>query len=659
MGTLQQPPTDSSSIDDPPTDEWHKHTDDHHDNQEHDALYANSEHPKSLTTQDSSVPTITSSESTPSTSNDPAAQPTTQASFDDNGDGIDNPATTSPSSAQLNHESQSPSPEKSPQQQSPQTPTDQQQSKQQSQRQAQKTSDSQLQQQQPQSMQPQAVNNSGTVRSNSISEPQAVSKIFVGGLSWETDEESLRRYFSKVGHVVDCVIMRDRHTGHPRGFGFVTFSDEESATAAASKRHELDGRQVEAKRAVPRNDSGSSTSMMSSGGGSFSTGGINATSGINVSGSMSGGGGGGGGGGSGGSGGGNVVSGSGQSIMGGSGVSLFGRQPSAMTRFNSTDSGGVVSGTGVSANRHHTTRCKVFVGGLPSGCGVEEFRCYFSQFGEVVDAQVMIDHNTGNSRGFGFVTFANEAVVAAVVGHGRSNTDHEILGKCVEVKRAEPKGPPANNQQRNAHRADNSNAGSSVGVGVAGVSIGMGGGPIGPGCVGGGDVGGGIGGIGGPGTVGGGVRGGGRIPVGGGPGGRLAANAGSNGVGPNSAAAAAAAYYSNYPTTLAEQYGAYYSNPHWQQYFAAMGYNYNQYPQGFNPYQQIMQAYANSGGAGGAAVGGGGGGGGVSNGVNMGMNGNVGGVNGSSVGMLFCVMRLVLFVSQTRKKESLLTVVYV
>jgi len=69
-------------------------------------------------------------------------------------------------------------------------------------------------------------------------------KIFVGGLSWETNEESMRSYFEKYGAITDCVIMRDRHTGHPRGFGFVTYADETVAAKVASQRHDLDGRQV-------------------------------------------------------------------------------------------------------------------------------------------------------------------------------------------------------------------------------------------------------------------------------------------------------------------------------------------------------------------------------------------------------------------------------
>ena len=51
---------------------------------------------------------------------------------------------------------------------------------------------------------------------------------------------------------------------------------------------------------------------------------------------------------------------------------------------------------------------KVFVGGIPYSLTKEDFREYFSDFGEVEDSIVMIDKSTGNPRGFGFVTFASE-----------------------------------------------------------------------------------------------------------------------------------------------------------------------------------------------------------------------------------------------------------
>eukprot|EP00741_Cyanophora_paradoxa_P016365 tig00020912_g15800.t2 len=77
-------------------------------------------------------------------------------------------------------------------------------------------------------------------------------KIFLGGLSWETSEETLREYFGRYGEIIDCVIMKDKATGHPRGFGFVTYSDPSVVDTVLNDKHVLDGRQIEAKRAVSK-----------------------------------------------------------------------------------------------------------------------------------------------------------------------------------------------------------------------------------------------------------------------------------------------------------------------------------------------------------------------------------------------------------------------
>ncbi len=50
-------------------------------------------------------------------------------------------------------------------------------------------------------------------------------KLFVGGLSWDTSDDSLRESFSRYGEVTDAKVITDRETGRSRGFGFVTFSE--------------------------------------------------------------------------------------------------------------------------------------------------------------------------------------------------------------------------------------------------------------------------------------------------------------------------------------------------------------------------------------------------------------------------------------------------
>ncbi|KAM7504255.1 hypothetical protein LguiB_003159 [Lonicera macranthoides] len=81
-----------------------------------------------------------------------------------------------------------------------------------------------------------------------------LGKLFIGGISWDTDEDRLKEYFRAYGEVVEAVIMRDRTTGRARGFGFVVFADPGVAERVVMEKHMIDGRTVEAKKAVPRDD---------------------------------------------------------------------------------------------------------------------------------------------------------------------------------------------------------------------------------------------------------------------------------------------------------------------------------------------------------------------------------------------------------------------
>uniref|UniRef100_A0A2I3RW25 RRM domain-containing protein n=1 Tax=Pan troglodytes TaxID=9598 RepID=A0A2I3RW25_PANTR len=82
-------------------------------------------------------------------------------------------------------------------------------------------------------------------------EPEKLRKLFIGGLSFETTDDSLREHFEKWGTLTDCVVMRDPQTKRSRGFGFVTYSCVEEVDAAMC----VDGCAVEPKRAVSREDS--------------------------------------------------------------------------------------------------------------------------------------------------------------------------------------------------------------------------------------------------------------------------------------------------------------------------------------------------------------------------------------------------------------------
>ncbi len=71
-------------------------------------------------------------------------------------------------------------------------------------------------------------------------------KLFVGGLAWATNDESLMKAFEEHGTIEEAKVISDRDTGRSRGFGFVTFETEENAIAAqkAMDGQEMDGRQL-------------------------------------------------------------------------------------------------------------------------------------------------------------------------------------------------------------------------------------------------------------------------------------------------------------------------------------------------------------------------------------------------------------------------------
>ncbi len=79
-------------------------------------------------------------------------------------------------------------------------------------------------------------------------------KLFVGGISWNTGDAELRQAFESFGEVLEATVVTDRQTGRYRGFGFVSFSDDESAAKAMSELDgtELDGRNIRVNEAHDR-----------------------------------------------------------------------------------------------------------------------------------------------------------------------------------------------------------------------------------------------------------------------------------------------------------------------------------------------------------------------------------------------------------------------
>ncbi|GLB33219.1 putative heterogeneous nuclear ribonucleoprotein hrp1 [Lyophyllum shimeji] len=167
------------------------------------------------------------------------------------------------------------------------------------------------------------------------SEMKDEGKMFIGGLNWDTTDETLRDYFSQFGKVDACTIMRDA-AGRSRCFAFLTFEDPASVNAVMVREHFLDGKIIDPKRAIPRQE--------------------------------------------------------------------------------------------------HQRATKLFIGGLAGSVTSESMREFFSQFGKVIDSTVMLDRETGRSKGFGFVSF-EDTNVQPFLGFGNL----EIDGKLIDVKLAQPR----------------------------------------------------------------------------------------------------------------------------------------------------------------------------------------------------------------------------
>ncbi len=100
-------------------------------------------------------------------------------------------------------------------------------------------------------------------------------KLFVGGLSWDTNDEGLTRAFSGYGNVTEAKVITDRETGRSRGFGFVTFDSADAAQSAikASDGSSLDGRTIRVNLAEDRPREGGGGGGGRGGGGGFGGGG--------------------------------------------------------------------------------------------------------------------------------------------------------------------------------------------------------------------------------------------------------------------------------------------------------------------------------------------------------------------------------------------------
>ncbi len=81
-------------------------------------------------------------------------------------------------------------------------------------------------------------------------------RIYVGGISYNTNNEGLRALFATMGTVNDANIVEDKYTGQSKGFGFVDMPNDSEAQEAINRfnGYDLDGRSLTVNQAKPRED---------------------------------------------------------------------------------------------------------------------------------------------------------------------------------------------------------------------------------------------------------------------------------------------------------------------------------------------------------------------------------------------------------------------
>jgi RNA recognition motif-containing protein len=95
-------------------------------------------------------------------------------------------------------------------------------------------------------------------RLTTVTRREMETRLYVGGLSYDTTEDQLRTYFAQAGTVTSVQVITDRDTGRSKGFGFVEMSSQAEMNKAIQlfNGKELDGRTLTVNQAKPREERG-------------------------------------------------------------------------------------------------------------------------------------------------------------------------------------------------------------------------------------------------------------------------------------------------------------------------------------------------------------------------------------------------------------------
>ncbi|KAF3787590.1 putative RNA-binding protein [Nymphaea thermarum] len=239
------------------------------------------------------------------------------------------------------------------------------------------------------------------------------TRIFVARIPSSVTDDIFHSYFSKYGAVIDAYMPKDPVTKQHRGIGFVTYENEDSVDQLMSESHELGGSTIAVDRATPKEESRGYRmySQQFRTPRSFV---VSPSTGYEYVDSAS------------------RVEHPTTNILPCGYISQDGIPSAGQILI-----GGDVNSAGSNNNQvvlaAPRVEKKMFVGRIPLETTAEDLQAYFSQFGWVTDVYLPKDPKKISHRGFGFVTFADEATAARV-----ARVRHFLHGREIAVDSASP-----------------------------------------------------------------------------------------------------------------------------------------------------------------------------------------------------------------------------
>jgi nucleolin len=271
-------------------------------------------------------------------------------------------------------------------------------------------------------------------------------RLYVGNLGWDTNSEDLQDAFKEFGDFEECFVVTNKATGESRGFGFVVYQDKSTAERAIEGMNgvSLDGRAIRVALSKPkgwaskREETGSTLYIGNLG---YDTSDEQLRAELEKCGELS-----------------DVTvvtdreTGSSRgfafatflnpddaqrAIEQMDGIEIDGRE----LRVNLSRPKGAAAAPRGGAGGYGggaVDSCKLFVGNLGWETSSDDLMSTFAQYGEVVEAKVISDRETGNSRGFGFVTFSSSSSADQAV---QQLDGSEMDGREIRVNISQPKKP--------------------------------------------------------------------------------------------------------------------------------------------------------------------------------------------------------------------------